>query len=204
MTKLVLIRHGETDENKNHNLCGWSNPCLNNSGRRAAMGLSNYLKDFDLDIIVSSGLKRTDETAELIKSNRDTILISNEEFKELNFGEFEGAKMQYIERNYPDLFKALEADFINFRFPMGESLHDMNTRVIAATTKLLKEYKGKNIALVVHSGVIRCIIAYFIAGDIKRHWSFKVDHCSVSILEFHEDFSVLTGLNDTTFLNTIS
>ena len=201
MTKLVLIRHGETDDNKNQNLCGWSNPCLNDNGRKAAEGLAKYLEDTELDLIINSGLKRSEETGAIISKEREIEQITLEDLRELNFGEFEGSKMIDIEKKHPELYRQMEKDFIHFKFPKGESLKEMNDRVIAATNKLLEDYKDKTIALVVHSGVIRCILAHFITGEINRHWSFKVEHCSISIMEIHQGFPVLTKLNDIAFLD---
>lgn len=197
MTKLVLIRHGETDDNKDQYLCGWSDPCLNEAGRQAAEALAAYMRNIKLDTIVYSGLQRAEETAYIIGRGRNIPILVRESFKELNFGVFEGLRMKDIEMQQPELYKALEADFIHFRFPEGECLYDMNTRVIAATEALLEAYREATVALVAHSGVIRCILAHYITGDINKHWCFKVEHCSLSILELHEGFPVLTKLNDT-------
>lgn len=197
MTRLVLIRHGETDENKNQNLCGWSDPDLNSSGKKSALQLAEYLKELQLDVILTSGLKRANETANYLRANREVDILTKEEFRELNFGEFEGFRMKDIERDFPEIYKELRKDFIKFKFPKGESLYEMNSRVITATEGLLKEYEGKNIALVVHSGVIRCILAHYITGDIRRHWHFKIDYCGATILEIHEGFPILTKLNNT-------
>lgn len=196
MTKLVLIRHGETDDNKGQFLCGWSDPCLNEYGRQAAEELSSHMRRIKLDAIIYSGLQRAEETAYIIGRGRDIPIFVKESFKELNFGVFEGLRMKDIEMQQPELYKELERDFINFRFPEGESLYDMNKRVVAAIEALVEEYRDNTVALVAHSGVIRCILAHYITGDINKHWSFKVEHCSLSVLELHEGFPVLTKLND--------
>ncbi len=197
MTKLVLIRHGETNDNKGQLLCGWSDPCLNEYGRQAAEALSGHMRRMKLDAIIYSGLQRAEETAYIIGRGRDIPILVRESFKELNFGVFEGLRMKDIEMQQPELYKELERDFIHFRFPEGESLYDMNKRVIAATEALVEEYRENTVALVAHSGVIRCILAHYITGDINKHWSFKVEHCSLSILELQEGYPVLTKLNDT-------
>jgi len=201
MTKLILIRHGETDDNKNQNLCGWSDPCLNDNGRKAAEALASYVKDIAFDLIITSGLRRSEETAAIIRKERKIEHLALEDLRELNFGDFEGSKMKDIKDKQPELYRQLEKDFIHFKFPKGESLKEMNARVIAATNKLLDDYKDKSLAIVAHSGVIRCILAHFITGDINKHWSFRVEHCSISVLEIHQDFPVLTKLNDIAFLN---
>lgn len=201
MTRLVLIRHGETDEGKNLSLCGWSDPCLNESGKKAALQLAEHLKELHIDVLVTSDLKRAKETASYLVESRGISQFARKELRELNFGEFEGYSMKAIERDYPELYSKLQSDFITFKYPKGESLYEMNTRVIAAIEGLLSEYEGKSIALVVHSGVIRCVLAHYIAGDIRRHWHFRADYCAASILELHEGFPVLVRLNDTAGIN---
>ncbi|SET32591.1 alpha-ribazole phosphatase [Natronincola peptidivorans] len=200
MTKLYLIRHGETEENRNSRFCGWKNVSLNQKGRLQAEKLGQLLKNTTIDIIYTSGLKRTKETAEYIKINHEVPIYATEDLKELNFGKVEGLTLQEIKIHYPEVFRGLEKDYIKLRFPEGESLEEMHGRVTNAVDRIIQNNLGNNIVLVAHSGVIRSIIAHLITGDIKHHWNFKIDHCSITVLEIHENFAVLTKLNDSCHL----
>ncbi len=200
MVKIYLVRHGETEDNRNHQLCGWSNPPLNEKGRQQAQKLALFLKNQSFDAIYTSGLKRTDETAKLITQVKEGSISFMEELRELHFGDFEGDTMINMEKKHPKLYQQMRDDFIGFRFPNGESLSDMHHRVTTAIEELIAKHKDEEILLVVHSGVIRSIIAQLITGDIKKHWNFKIEHCSVSIIEAYEDFNLLSKLNETSFL----
>ncbi|KAB3532896.1 histidine phosphatase family protein [Alkaliphilus pronyensis] len=196
MTKLYLVRHGETDYNLNKKLCGWSDPGLNDRGREQALSLSKALQNLEFDVIYNSGLKRAVETTEIIMENNKSVIYSLDFLKEIHFGRFEGFCMNEIKEKHPQIFKQLQKDYVGFCFPEGESLRDMYNRVASGIEELLKTNDKKNILLVSHSGVIRNIIAHLITGDINKHWNFKIDHCSLSIIEATENFNILVKLNE--------
>ncbi|SCY94705.1 histidine phosphatase family protein [Alkaliphilus peptidifermentans] len=196
MTKLYLIRHGETDDNINKRLCGWSDPHLNARGRSEAEKLAKSLKNQHFDVVYHSGLKRTIETAEAIVNGRNYTAKALESLRELHFGQFEGISMEEVKEKHPQKFYELQSDYIEFCFPEGESLKEMHSRVVTGVEELLRVHEGQEILIVAHSGVIRSIIAHLITGDIKKHWSFKIDHCSVSIIESTPDFNILVKLNE--------
>ncbi|MCC5910257.1 MAG: alpha-ribazole phosphatase [Clostridiaceae bacterium] len=196
MAKLYLVRHGETEENRNSRFCGWTDAPLNELGRLQAQKVAAALKDVELDAIYTSNLKRAKETASYIKEYNECIIYEVEQLKELNFGKVEGLTIEEIKQNHPDIYSGLENDYIKVKFPSGESLEEMHHRVVMAVDKILQDHQDENILLVAHSGVIRSIIAHLLTGDITYHWNFKVEHCSISTIEYHENFSVLTKLND--------
>lgn len=202
MVKINLVRHGETDHNKNQFLCGWSDPSLNDLGRQQAKKLALHLKGKVFDAVYTSGLKRTNETANVIMGKTDETIIAHEGLREIHFGDFEGQRMSSIEKEHPQLYKKLRDDSIHFCFPAGESLWKMHHRVNKTIEELILKHQGEEILLVVHSGVIRAIIAQLITGEIKKHWHFKIDHCSLSIVEAHRDFYLLSKLNETSYLTS--
>lgn len=196
MTRLYLVRHGETEENQKSSFCGWKDPSLCAGGMKQAKNLADALKNKEIDVIYTSGLKRAIETAGIINKYHCCPVYHVEGFREINFGEAEGLTIEGIRNNYPEVYEGLEKDYIKTRFPGGESLEDMHSRVTDTVNKILDEEANKNILLVAHAGVIRSIITHLITGDIKYHWNFRIDHCSISIVEKHEDFCILTKLND--------
>ncbi|MBM7614413.1 histidine phosphatase family protein [Alkaliphilus hydrothermalis] len=196
MTEIYFVRHGETDDNRDHNLCGWINPSLNKEGLIQAERVAQQLKNESFDAIYTSGLKRTNETAAMILGCKHEKIQPLDTLKELNFGDFEGRKMVELEKEHPQLYQQMRDDFIGFRFPGGESLREMHHRVNKTMKELISRHDGEKILIVAHSGVIRSIMAELITGDMKKHWNFKIDHCSVSKIEAHGDFYILTKLNE--------
>ena len=101
MARLILIRHGETDYNSNRRYCGFSNPSLNAFGILQVKSLVKQLKEFDVVAVYSSDLLRAAQTAKAVfpKHQIKTIL----DFRELNFGIFEGLNYSEIMERYPEL-----------------------------------------------------------------------------------------------------
>ncbi|SDK69733.1 alpha-ribazole phosphatase [Natronincola ferrireducens] len=203
MTKLYLIRHGETEENANRRFCGWTDVSLNQLGKSQALRLTNAFKNIEIDVMYTSNLRRAKETAEAIKGDKNYPIHEITSLRELNFGRVEGLTIEEIQKNYPEVYRELENDYVRVKFPDGESLQEMHERVVNALEEILHQHREKHIAIIAHSGVIRSMVAHLITGNISYHWNFKVDHCSISIIEKHGDFCVLTALNDTCHLNDI-
>lgn len=199
MIRLYLVRHGETEDNNNKYLCGWSDVSINNKGRLQAKGLAEAIKGLDIDIIYTSTLKRTMETAEYIMMDRNCSLQPLDFLRELNFGDFEGHTMMELKEKYPEDFKKIQEDSVNYCFPKGESMYQMHQRVAEGIDEILAKSEGKNIMLVAHSGVIRSILAHLLTGDIKRHWNFKIHHCTLNAIERVDGFNILTKLNETPY-----
>ncbi len=195
-TKLYLIRHGTTEYNRLHRLCGWTNPPLNKAGRRQAQGAAKALKSVEIDQIYHSGLRRAAETAEIIRGSRSLTPMALDSLREISFGMMEGRTMKEMEEVHPEWYQRLREDSIYFQFPEGESLYEMHVRVTGALEELIKKYADKTLVIISHAGVIRSIVAHFITGDINKHWSFKIDYCNTTLLEFHGDFCVLSKLNE--------
>jgi len=204
MTKLYLIRHGQTGDNYSQRFCGWTDAPLNELGKSQAQSLTSAFEDIEIDIIYTSDLKRAKETASYIKKGKGFFVKELDSLRELNFGVAEGLIVEEIKEKHPQVYEDMEKDYIGAKFPEGESLEDMHNRVSQAIDDILVKHDGQSIALVAHSGVIRSIISHLITGDIKHHWSFKIDNCSITVIEKDKNFAFLTKLNDTWHLKDIN
>lgn len=195
-TTLYLVRHGETDCNRNQLLCGWGDPPLNGRGRKQAVAAAMALKNVDFHHAYSSGLKRATETAQIILQNREQEVKEVPLLREIHFGEYEGKTMAWIEKNAPDRYQAMATEGVHFQFPGGESLAQMHQRVVQGVEALRQQHPGEQLLVVSHGGVIRSILAHYIGGDMNKHWSFRIDHGSVTVLELHGDFYLLNKMNE--------
>ena len=88
--KVYLVRHGETEWNRQCRLQGQSDTELNEIGIELAEITAKALKDVDFEVIFSSPLRRAYRTAEIFRSERDTDIITDKRLLEINFGEREG------------------------------------------------------------------------------------------------------------------
>lgn len=150
-----LLRHGEDERDK---LGGWSDNHLTATGIIQVNNVSECL-DKDYDLIISSDLIRTRETAEIIASKLSKAIILDEKFREINNGELKNLTKEEFSKNYPGLYyNTLSMDQA---YPNGESPNDFYTRIKDAFIEILNRYKGKKILIITHGGVItvlHCLI----------------------------------------------
>lgn len=175
MTKLCLVRHGETDWNSLGKLQGRQDIPLNEIGVLQAIECREFLKSTNWDVIISSPLKRAKETAEIINNELKIPIIEMVEFIERDYGDAEG--MTVTER-----FTA----FPNRNYTNQEDRETLTKRVMAGIQKINQLYQGKRVLLVAHGGVINTILAQFSNGEIGSGKTKLINAC-ISNIEFIDE-----------------
>ena len=188
-TDIIFVRHGETDMNKEGLYFGHLNPELNNTGRLQIEKTRKLLKYFekDINVAISSDLVRCTETMEILKLNKKIKKNTDTDFREMNFGIFEGKSYNDILKEYPKEMKLAENDWQNFKIPNGESLNEVMNRVIEKLGKIIKKYKNKKIIIITHAGVIRTVVSYYLYGNLNGYWKIKINNGSLTKICILED-----------------
>jgi alpha-ribazole phosphatase len=184
MARLLLIRHGQTDYNLNRRYCGFSNPSLNASGVAQAKSLARQLKEFDITTVYSSDLSRAMQTAEILFPGHQIKTTPN--FREFNFGIFEGLNYAEITERYPKLYHNWLANPLNVSIPEGEKFADFRNRVDSELTSVISSNRNKTIALVTHSGTIRLILCKVLRYALERFWEISHENAAFSIIDYPE------------------
>ena len=184
MTRLLLIRHGETDYNSNRRYCGFSNPSLNAFGISQARSLAKQLKDFDVVAAYSSDLLRAVQTTEFLFPGYQIKTMLD--FRELNFGIFEGLNYSEIMERYPRLYQDWIRDPSNVLLPNGEEFGEFRKRVSSALSSIISLNRNKTIALVTHSGPIRLILCEVLGYGLERFWEVNHENAAFSIIDYPE------------------
>lgn len=192
--ELYVIRHGETDGNKNGIMQGWLDLELNEFGRKLAIDTGRALKGkLSFDLAVSSPLSRAKETAELVlreSGNEKTPLLLDDRLKEVFAGEWEG---KCFKPGHPDeaalseeARKALFGNPLTApRYPGGESIQDVIRRTQEFLNELVKEEKYERVLLSTHGCALRCMLN-FLYDDPSDFWQGHIPYnCSISILDAH-------------------
>ena len=113
----------------------------------------------------------------------------------------EGKDFKEIQKNYPDEFNKMIEQGYKYTYPNGESLIDCYERVSKGIEFILNETPEDNTILICsHAGTIRNILTYLISNTFEYHWNFKIDNGSVTILEVQDGFTVITAMNNTSFI----
>lgn len=157
-TDILIIRHGQTDWNKQKKLQGHSDIPLNEEGRKQAETLARILKNQHLDAIYSSDLKRAYETAlEIAKVHRMPV-TADRRFRERCYGACEGLRSDEIREKFPEEYKAWVAAAPDLFFPDGkrktESPRQFHSRARDAVVETAKAHLGQTIAIITHFGVL--------------------------------------------------
>lgn len=194
--EIFLLRHSETISNKCGILSGQTEVGLTKKGEKDSDDIIKNLSQISWDSILSSPLKRTKIISDAISKNQKLELEEYDWLKEIDFGEFEGKTYSQIAEKYPLEYEKMKLEKMNYSFPKGESQIQMHERIIENFLKWVLENKlKKRVLIVTHAGVIRSILAEFIAKNPNLHWNFLVETASFSILDFKEDFWMLKSLN---------
>ena len=175
---IYFVRHGQTDDNANGNLLtGWSATPLNEKGFAQAREAAENLKDIKFDICFCSPLLRTRQTLdEIIKYHKNLNVIYDDRLKERDYGEITGQPANICK------FRRWNAnDEVPYKM---ETIPEMFDRIASFYDDLKRNYKGKNILIVAHSGVGRMTHFYFNGKPQDNDYSnFEIGNAKVMEIE---------------------
>ncbi len=204
LTKLFLIRHGQSEWNKLNMIQGQKNTILTDLGREQALSLGNRLINEDIDIIYASDLSRAYTTAKIISDVIHKPLISSESLREINFGPWEGLSIGEIQEKYNSEYSIWLREPQSLNMKGAETLQILQERVMKYIDHIIDENKGKNIAVVSHGAALKALILGLLNIDISHYKNISLKNVSLSIIEFRDYNRVLTSLNDISHLKELS
>ncbi len=170
MNTLFIARHGETDYNKQGRYLGRTDISLGSDGIYQAKELAVEVKDFPVDVAISSPLKRTMEMARIIASGKD--IVKDDHFIERSVGVYEGLTKWEAKNKYPNLYSRNITRIFNEAPPQGETIKQVQERVFEGINELKQKYQGKNILLITHAFIAKVINKYF-HPDLSEEDFFK-------------------------------
>ena len=153
-TRFVVIRHGETDWNRQQRFQGQIDVPLNEVGRAQALRLAERLSGEPAEMLVCSDLLRTRETAAPLAEAWGTEALPLASMREQAFGMLEGLDVPTIKQRHPELWAAWLVQRADFALPGGESLRQFHARVLGGLRELAERHAGRTIAVVTHGGVL--------------------------------------------------
>ena len=160
MQKVFLIRHGETDYNRDHRLQGALPIPLNAKGQSQAKALGLYLKDQGIETIFSSPMIRARQTADIMGQALGVTVCEEPRIQEIAFGQFEGLRSSEIEEKYPDIYRMWQSGDMSYTVPDGESRRSVQQRMTGAWIDIITNTEYEKIALVSHGSALRIIMRY--------------------------------------------
>jgi probable phosphoglycerate mutase len=195
-TRILAIRHGETDWNLEGRIQGQLDIALNATGIWQAARLAAALADETLDAVYSSDLRRAVATARPLADACGLPVVTDLGLRERGFGRFEGQRHADIAQRWPVDHERWRRRDPAFGAPGGETLEQFDARAIAAVERLAARHPGAAIAVVSHGGVMDCLYraASRVALDAPRSW--QLGNASVNRLLYTASGFTLVGWSD--------
>jgi broad specificity phosphatase PhoE len=199
MTRLIFVRHGESEANFTASFAGNTDAPLTDLGRAQAAAAGEYLRRFRIDIAYASDLRRAYDTAAIIAKKQGLTPIPAPAFREIFAGEWEGKRFDDLAIEYAAAYDVWRKNIGRARPTGGESVVELGERVSAAMFRLLKEHEGKTVLVGTHATPIRlleCVwreIPFVDASKIS--WT---QNASTTVVEYEGERAriVLRGYND--------
>lgn len=165
LRRLILVRHGETDGNSSIRFHGSTDVPLSAAGREQMRLTARKLGPNSFDAVVASPLRRSWASAWIAGRGAQISLLP--EFREVDFGRWEGLTKEEIEARDPVAYADWQAGTEGFEYPGGESRADFRTRVATGLDKL-QAGAAHTVLVVVHKGVIRAAAAQLTGKELDR------------------------------------
>ena len=203
MSRLLLVRHGETELNSSERLWGHTDVKLGALGLKQAERLRDRLASEKIDVIYSSDLQRALVTAETIAFRHQLAVVTCAELHEVDFGQLEGLTISEANQRYPELAKLRMQRNLNLKYPGGDSLIEFSKRTSKFLDRLEQHTDDETILIVAHFGVLRILICRLLDIDLRFLWQLHFDLASLSMLETNQQGAVLSLLNDVSHLTQL-
>ncbi len=194
-TRIFLVRHGEVVNHGEFRYNGHIDIDITERGLRQMQVVAERLKDEPVKGIYSSGLVRTVKGAAEIARHHNIKPVSDERLKELSAGRWEGLTFAEVQERFPDEAHIRFEDLVNYRIKEGESLRDLEGRVIPALTDIIESHKGESAAIVAHGGVNRVILCNAMNLRLENFFRIEQDYGCLNIIDFYDNTAVVKLIN---------
>ncbi|MDP3082836.1 MAG: histidine phosphatase family protein [Rubrivivax sp.] len=204
VTRVLAIRHGETDWNLASRIQGHTDIGLNATGLWQAERMAQALAAEGIEAIYSSDLQRAWQTAAALGLAAGRTVVADSGLRERCFGAFEGTTFVDIEQRWPDAAERWRRRDPDFGPDGGERLIDFYARSVDAAQRLVARHPGQTVALVAHGGVLDCLYRAATRLDLRAPRSWLLGNASINRLLYSPEGFSLVGWNDSGHLEAFA
>jgi phosphoserine phosphatase len=200
MTNFLLIRHGETQWNRELIFRGRADIPLSDKGRAQAEQLAVALAAEKIDAVYASSLSRAQQTAAPLAAPRSLEAQVSDNLLDMNFGEWEGLSVKEVEARYPKIFQLWQNHPERCVPPGGEGLAEIRARIKSGLSQWIDRHPAQTVALVSHRVVCKVMLCEVLGLDNSAFWRIQQDVCALNRFRTENDNYVLLKINDTCHL----
>jgi broad specificity phosphatase PhoE len=187
-TRLILIRHGEVHAENDKRMYGQADVRLSTVGEEQSRETGRALAKEPIHAVYSSDLKRAHFVAREVARHHGLQPQITPHLRERFFGAWQQKTWDEISREYPKEFLRYQQHRFTMRVPgQGENFADLRARVMAAIYPLISRHRGQQIAIAAHSGPVRLILSEAMRFPIDALFTFDIDYCSRSVVDYTDN-----------------
>lgn len=168
MTTLILVRHGQSTANQTNTFTGQSQAPLTEQGRKQAQLAARALAGTRLDAAYCSDLLRAKETGTIIAGSQGLPITEDTALREIQAGLWENRTFADIIREFPEEYRVWHEDIGRSRCPGGESVAELQQRVLAAVERIARQNDGKTVLIATHATPIRSLLCFWHGFGLER------------------------------------
>jgi len=192
--RIIFIRPGETDWNKQERWQGWVATPLNAHGREQAEALARFLRTIGMSALYTSDLRRAVQTAEILSRVGEFDTIPDERLRERSIGDWQGLTLDEMRSWYVDEYAAMLKDADTYRVPGGESREDVRVRMKAAFEDVLKQERGETVGILTHTTALKVLMEDLFPG--YNPLTVNLGNTSVTTMRRRDDGWKLIAVDD--------
>jgi broad specificity phosphatase PhoE len=204
MTRIILVRHGQTPWNKDKIFRGSRDIPLNDTGREEARLAGEWLKGETIHAAYCSPLSRARDTGEAIAGHHGLKVSDLPGLTDLCYGDWEGLPLTEVKVKYADLYRQWETAPRTVRFPNGETLDEVKHRALAAVAEVVGRHPEQTVLLAAHRAVNKVLIAAFIGLDNSHFWRLGQDTTAINYFHYVNGVWQIMLVNDTCHLRGLA
>lgn len=188
MTRIILVRHGETTWNKEGRYQGQIDTPLSQRGIEQGQKAAEALKDIPIDRFIATPLSRSYDTCQACAAYHEGSKVEiDPRIIEIAHGAWEGMLADNIQEIYGDLLDQWRETPAAVTMPEGESLEDVRQRCMEAFNEYAEKYAGETVLIVAHDAVNKVVVCDILGLPLDHFWQIKQDNTCINVLEYDQD-----------------
>ncbi|MCL5075779.1 MAG: histidine phosphatase family protein [Chloroflexi bacterium] len=201
MTRIILVRHGQTEWNRVERFRGRADVGLNQTGLIQAQAVARRLRaEGSLVAVYSSPLSRSLETARPIAEMFGLAVQHLAGLIDIDYGEWQGLTPEEVAAKYAALYHCWQEKPHLAQIPGGENLGQVRQRVVAALNEAIARHPGQTIVLVSHKVICKVLLCAVLGLDDSHFWRIEQDNGAINIIEYQDGVFTIRLVNDTCHL----
>lgn len=200
MTRVYLIRHGESTWNAERRWQGAMDPPLSDTGRAQAARVGATLRAVPLQAVYCSPLQRAHDTAVAVAAPHGLAVEPVADLREIAFGEWESLFSEEVEQRFGPVLQEWWQRPDQVQIPGAEPLVEVRERAVAALRMIVTRHRDDPVAVVAHGGVNKLILLTLLSAPLSSFWRLAQSNACINVLEFDGERGRVLVMNETTHL----